>query len=78
MTKTLFSIGEMAKLFAISVPTLRYYDQIGLLPPEYTDPATGYRYYSTRQFERLNTIKYLRGLSALPAPGFGRYLGAVL
>ena len=63
MTKTLFSIGEMAKLFAISVPTLRYYDQIGLLPPEYTDPATGYRYYSTRQFERLNTIKYLRGLS---------------
>lgn len=62
MTKTLFSIGEMAKLFAISVPTLRYYDQIGLLPPEYTDPATGYRYYSTRQFERLNTIKYLRAL----------------
>ncbi len=63
MTKTLFSIGEMAKLFAVSVPTMRYYDQIGLLPPEYTDPATGYRYYSTRQFERLNTIKYLRGLS---------------
>lgn len=29
---------------------------------EYTDTQTGYRYYSTRQFERLNTIRYLRAL----------------
>lgn len=58
----LFSIGEMAKLFGINAKTLRYYDETGLVKPESTDPQTGYRYYSTQQFERLNTIKYLRAL----------------
>lgn len=58
----LFQIGEVSKLFHISVSILRYYDKIGLVKPEYTDPETGYRYYSTRQFECLNTIRYLRAL----------------
>lgn len=58
----MFTIGEMAKLFGINAKTLRYYDEAGLVKPEYTDPQTGYRYYSTQQFERLNTIKYLRAL----------------
>ena len=60
--KNLFPIGEMADLFGINIRTLRYYDEIGILHPETADPDTGYRYYSTRQFERLNTIKYLRAL----------------
>ena len=54
--KNLFTIGEMAELFGINIRTLRYYDEIGILHPETADPETGYRYYSTRQFERLNTI----------------------
>lgn len=58
----LFTIGEMARLFQTNIRTLRYYDKIGLLKPEQVDPQTGYRYYSTRQFERMNTIKYLRTL----------------
>ena len=61
--KNYFSIGEMAELFSVNIRTLRYYDDIGILHPEYTDPETGYRYYSTKQFERLNTIKYLRALN---------------
>ena len=60
--ENLFTIGEMADLFGINIRTLRYYDEIGILHPETADPDTGYRYYSTRQFERLNTIKYLRAL----------------
>ncbi len=60
--KDLFTIGEMHKLFAVPVRTLRFYDEIGLLRPERVDPRTGYRYYSAGQFERLNTIKYLRAL----------------
>lgn len=60
--KGLFRIGEVSKLFHISISILRHYDKIGLLKPEYTDPDTGYRYYSTRQFECLNTIRYLRAL----------------
>ncbi|MEG2097701.1 MAG: helix-turn-helix domain-containing protein, partial [Pseudoflavonifractor sp.] len=58
--RQLFRIGEVAKLFGMNLRTLRYYDQIGLLVPIYTDPDTRYRYYSTEQFERLNTIRYLR------------------
>ena len=61
--KELFTIGEMAELFQINLRTLRYYDDIGLLCPETVNPETGYRYYSTKQFERLNTIKYLRTLN---------------
>ena len=49
----LFRIGEVAKMYHMSVGTLRHYEQMGLLQPEYTDPATGYRYYSVRQFEQL-------------------------
>lgn len=58
----LFQIGEVSRLFHVSVSILRHYDKIGLLKPEYTDAETGYRYYSTRQFECLNTIRYLRAL----------------
>lgn len=58
----LFSIGDIAKLFHLSVSSLRHYESVGLLTPEYTDPDSGYRYYSTRQFEVLNTIRYLRAL----------------
>ena len=60
--RELFQIGEMAKMFHLSVGSLRYYEKIGLLEPEYVDQETGYRYYSTGQFECLNTILYLRVL----------------
>lgn len=60
--KGLFSIGEVSKLFHISVSSLRHYEDVGLLHPQYTSPDTGYRYYGTEQFEVLNTIRYLRAL----------------
>ncbi len=58
----LFQIGEVAKMYHLSVGTLRHYEQVGLLTPEYVDPDTGYRYYSVRQFEQLTNIRYLRAL----------------
>lgn len=62
MSKKLFSIGEMAQLFHLSVSSIRHYERRGLITPEYVDPETGYRYYGPRQFEPLNTIRYLRAL----------------
>jgi len=56
------SIGEMAKLHNISVKALRYYDEIGLFKPIEIDKNTGYRQYSVVQFEKLNTINYLKYL----------------
>ena len=71
--KKLFRIGEVAKMFHISMGTLRHYEQEGILTPEYTDERTGYRYYSTRQFEVLNTIRYLRVLD-IPLSEIGEFL----
>ena len=77
MTKTykqeLFQIGDVAKLFHISVGSLRHYEKIGLVKPELIDENTGYRYYSTRQFECLNTIRYLRVLD-MPLPQIADFL----
>lgn len=61
-TSKLFQIGDVAKMFHLSVSSLRHYEAEGLLTPEYVDRSTGYRYYSVRQFEVLNTIRYLRAL----------------
>lgn len=36
----LFSIGDVAKMFHISVGSLRHYETLGLLAPEYIDPQT--------------------------------------
>lgn len=58
----LFSIGEISKLFQIPVSSLRYYSDIGLITPSFIDDQSGYRYFSTEQFEMLNTIKYLQAL----------------
>lgn len=69
----LFQIGDVAKMFHLSVGSLRHYEKIGLLQPEYIDNETGYRYYSTRQFECLNTIRYLRALD-IPLPKVADFL----
>ncbi len=58
----LYRIGEVAKMFRLSVGTLRHYETLGILQPAYIDPESGYRYYNVQQFECLNTIRYLRML----------------
>lgn len=58
----MFRIGEFSLIAQVSGRLLRYYDEIGLLSPEYTDPQTGYRYYSARQLPRLNRILVLKEL----------------
>ncbi|MGI9278621.1 MAG: MerR family transcriptional regulator [Endozoicomonas sp.] len=57
----LFRIGEISRLYDISVDTLRHYEKRGLLEPEQISES-GYRYYSNRQIWRLNTIRTLRQL----------------
>ena len=62
-TEGLLRIGEVARLFNLSVGTLRHYEQMGLLDPAHIDPASGYRYYGSRQLSTLNTISHLRVLN---------------
>jgi DNA-binding transcriptional MerR regulator/predicted transcriptional regulator YdeE len=58
----MFKIGEFSKLAQVTVPTLRYYDQVGLLTPVQVDRDTGYRYYDAGQLRRLHRILALKGL----------------
>ncbi len=62
MTENLLSIGKMAEMNHVTVPTLRLYDQMGLLRPHRTDGATGYRYYTIEQNARLDLIAYMKEL----------------
>lgn len=58
----LYTIGEMAKIANISVRTLRYYDEMGIIVPEVRDENTNYRYYSNTQMLQLQILKELRAL----------------
>ncbi len=60
--KMYFSIGETAQTLNLKPSTLRYYDEIGLVIPEYVDPETGYRYYTIPQFQKLDRIRYLKNI----------------
>ena len=62
MEKEYLSITEIAKLRKVTSETLRYYDRIGILTPDFVDPETSYRYYSVRKSEKLGVIRELREL----------------
>ena len=55
-------IKEFALLTGVSVRTLHYYDEIGLLRPDEVDEHTGYRYYSEASVLRMQEILFLREL----------------
>lgn len=58
--ETLLSIGQMARLNAVSEKALRLYQAKGILEPAYTDEASGYRYYTLGQCATLDMICQLR------------------
>jgi DNA-binding transcriptional MerR regulator/effector-binding domain-containing protein len=58
----MFRIGEFSKIAQVSGRLLRFYDELGLLSPAFTDPQSGYRYYSAEQLPRLNRILVLKEL----------------
>lgn len=56
----MYRIGMFSKINKITVKTLRYYDEIGLLKPAYVDEENGYRYYTSDQLPIIHRIKTLR------------------
>ena len=55
-------INEFAKLTGVSVRTLHYYDEIGLLKPAFVDEQNGYRFYDENSLERMQEILFYREL----------------
>ncbi|MFG6339631.1 MAG: MerR family transcriptional regulator [Lachnospiraceae bacterium] len=50
------SIGKVSKLKNVSIKSLRYYDQIGILKPAFVNTETNYRYYTKEQLYLLDAI----------------------
>lgn len=57
-TASRYSVSQLAKAAGLSVRTLRYYDEIGLLVPQRA--ANGYRSYGPEEVHRLQHILLLR------------------
>ncbi len=57
----MMTVNEVSKMTGVSVRTLHYYDEIGLLKPAVTTDA-GYRLYDAASLERLQQILLLREL----------------
>ena len=55
-------IKEFANFTGVSVRTLHYYDEIGLLLPSFVDKTTGYRFYDEKSFFRMQEILFYREL----------------
>ena len=55
------TVKEVSRLAGISIRTLRYYDEIGLLKPTAVTEA-GYRLYSDKDLERLQEIMFFKEL----------------
>ncbi|WP_203655396.1 MerR family transcriptional regulator [Actinocatenispora rupis] len=54
------SIQQVARRTGLSQPTLRYYEQIGLIDPVDRDPSSGHRRYYPRAVERIESLAHLR------------------
>lgn len=55
------TISQVAKLTGVSVRTLQYYDEIGLLIPSQITPS-GYRLYADKDLQRLQQILFFKEL----------------
>ena len=57
---TLYKIGMFAAMNHMTVKTLRFYEEQGLLMPALIHPETGYRYYTLSQMAVLHQISALK------------------
>ncbi len=58
----MIKIGDFAKMFNISIKTVRYYESLGLIVPKYVDIYTGYRYFDDENVKRMQEILALKKL----------------
>ena len=73
----MFTIGQFARLAGVSAKVLRSYDRLGLFRPVWTDPSSGYRYYSPAQLPDVRRILALRDVG-IGLAEIGRLVGGGL
>lgn len=55
-----YQIGDFSIISRLSIKTLRYYHECGLLEPAFIDESSGYRYYDQECLERVKIINKLK------------------
>ncbi len=68
-------IKEFSEFVGVSVRTLHYYDEIGLLRPAEVDRITGYRFYDEKSLLRMQEILFYRELD-FPLKSIGKILSS--
>ena len=58
----MYKISEFSRITNLTVKTLRYYDEEGILLPSHRDAYNGYRYYTEEDFAKAKRIVLLREL----------------
>lgn len=58
----MYQIGLFSKICRVTIKTLHYYNEIGLLVPAYINPENGYRFYTSDQLMKFHQIASLRQL----------------
>lgn len=71
--QTDLTIQQMARRSGFSEPTLRYYEQIGLLGVVGRDESSGHRRYGPATVERVEALSCLRS-AGMTVSGMRRYL----
>ena len=60
--KNSYSIGEFSKVTGLSIKTLRFYHEKGILAPTSVDDISGYRFYHESKIEKARVIMQLRAM----------------
>ena len=59
---TALTIAAAARRSGLSEPTLRYYEQVGLIGPVARDPSSGHRRYREEEIDTLQALACLRAM----------------
>jgi len=59
---TTFTIRDVSRRSGLSEPTLRYYEQVGLLPPIDRDEQSGHRVFRDEDLSTLEALACLRAV----------------
>src|SRR6267143_2156401 len=58
--KVSYSIGEFSRITGLSIKTLRFYHERGILLPSSVNESSGYRFYDAGKVEKARVIMRLR------------------
>ncbi len=75
-TRETFRIGEVAELTGTTPRTIRYYEEIGLLPPAAERELGKHRCYTPADVERVQEILRLRNLLGLSLEQLSQLMAA--